>query len=98
MKEAAERQREAIFNKLAAEEKQRREEKDYVENMRNELQVELQEEKARAQERADYEKKIRQKEELQAAKDYQLKLVATIERVSRRSECALSCSPYNRMQ
>jgi len=34
------------------------------------------EERARAKEREDAEKKMRQKEELQAAKDYQLKLKA----------------------
>jgi hypothetical protein len=51
-------------------------EAEYVENLRNDLQVEELEEKARAKEKAEYEKRIRQKEELQAAKDYQLKLKA----------------------
>jgi hypothetical protein len=44
--------------------------------MRNDLHVEEQEEKARQQERDDYHKRMRQKAELQAAKDYQLKLKA----------------------
>jgi hypothetical protein len=39
MKEAAEAQREAIFQKLAAEEAARRAETEYVENMRNDLYV-----------------------------------------------------------
>ena len=64
MKEAAERQREAIFQKLAQEEEARRLAAESLEKMRNDLHVEEQEEKARAQERADFEKKIRQKEEL----------------------------------
>lgn len=37
MKEEAEAQRDAIFNRLAQEEKQRREEAEYVEGLRNEL-------------------------------------------------------------
>ena len=37
MKMAAEAQRDAIFKKLAAEEKARREEAEYVENLRNDL-------------------------------------------------------------
>ena len=39
MKEAAEAQRDAIFNRLAEEEAQRRREAEYIENLRNELQV-----------------------------------------------------------
>lgn len=39
MKEAAEAQRDAIFRKLADEEAARRAEAEYIENMRNELQV-----------------------------------------------------------
>jgi hypothetical protein len=54
MKEAAEAQREAIFQKLAAEEAARRAETEYVENMRNDLYVQETEEKARANERAEY--------------------------------------------
>jgi hypothetical protein len=44
--------------------------------MRNDLYVEEQEEKARNKERDEHHKRLRQKEELQAAKDYQLKLKA----------------------
>ena len=47
MKEAAEAQRNAIFDKLAGEEAARRQEAEYIEGLRNELQVEEQEEKAR---------------------------------------------------
>lgn len=76
MKEMAEQQREAIFQKLAREEAERKMEAEYVENLRNDLQLEEMEERARAKERSDYQKRISQKEELQAAKDYQLKLKA----------------------
>ena len=76
MKEAAEAQRDAIFKKLAAEESARREESEYVEGLRNNLQVEEMEEKYRAQERNEADKRYRQKMELQAAKDYQIKLKA----------------------
>lgn len=76
MKEAADAQRDAIFNKLAAEEAQRRAEAEYIENLRNDLQVQEMEEKARAAERAEAEKRYRQKQELQAAKDFQMKLKA----------------------
>lgn len=70
MKEAAEAQREAIFQKLAAEEAARRAETEYIENMRNDLYVQETEEKARAMERAEFEKRQRQKQELQEAKEY----------------------------
>jgi len=70
MKDAAEAQRDAIFRKLAAEEAARREEAEYVENLRNDLQVQEMEERARMIERQEAEKRQRQKEELQAAKDY----------------------------
>ena len=76
MKEQAEAQRDAIFNKLAKEEADRKAEFEYVENMRNELQVQEQEERARANERAEMEKRARQKEELISAKDYQMRLKA----------------------
>ena len=76
MKDAAEAQRDAIFQKLAAEEAARRAESEYVENLRNDLQVQEMEERYRAQERAEADKRQRQKEELQAAKDYQIKLKA----------------------
>lgn len=64
MKEAAEAQRDAIFRKLAEEEAARRAEKEYVENLRNDLQVEELEEKFRDAERNDAAKRQRQKEEL----------------------------------
>lgn len=48
MKEMAEAQRDAIFRKLAAEEAERRAESEYVEGLRNNLQVEEMEEKYRA--------------------------------------------------
>lgn len=51
MKEAAEAQREAIFDKLAGEEAERRAEMEYVENLRNNLQVEEMEERFRDAER-----------------------------------------------
>jgi len=47
MKEAAERQRDAIFQKLAKEEEERRLASESLEKMRNDLHVEEQEEKAR---------------------------------------------------
>ena len=47
MKMAAEAQRDAIFKKLAAEEAARREQAEYVENLRNDLQVQEMEEKYR---------------------------------------------------
>jgi hypothetical protein len=64
MKMAAEAQRDAIFRKLAAEEKARREESEYVENLRNDLQVQEMEEKYRNQEMSEAQKRQRQKEEL----------------------------------
>lgn len=64
MKMAAEAQRDAIFRKLAAEEKARREESEYVENLRNDLQVQDMEEKYRNQEYQEAQKRQRQKEEL----------------------------------
>ena len=44
--------------------------------MRNDLYVQETEEKARAMERAEFEKRQRQKQELQEAKEYQMKLKA----------------------
>lgn len=76
MKMQAEAQREAIFDKLALEEKERRDQQEYIENLRNNLQVEEMEERFRAQEREAAAKKISMREELQAAKDYQLQLKA----------------------
>ena len=57
MKMAAEAQRDAIFRKLAAEEKARREESEYVENLRNDLQVQEMEEKYRNQEMSEAQKR-----------------------------------------
>ena len=76
MKDQAEAQRDAIFNKLAEEERRRREQAEQIENMRNDLNMAEQEEKAKAAARAEAEKRLRQKQELQAAKDYQMKLKA----------------------
>ena len=56
--------------KLAAEEAGRRAEQEYIENLRNDLQVEEMEERARQQEREQAAKKNAQRMELQAAKDY----------------------------
>ena len=50
MKAQAEAQREAIFGKLAKEEADRRAEQEYIENLRNDLQVEEMEERFRVQE------------------------------------------------
>lgn len=50
MKADAEAQREAIFQKLAEEEAARRAEANYIENLRNNLQVEEMEERARKNE------------------------------------------------
>ena len=47
MKMAAEEQREEIFKKLAEEEAMRMAEKEYVEKLRNDLQMEMIEEKSR---------------------------------------------------
>jgi hypothetical protein len=76
MKASAEAQRDAIFQKLAEEERARREESEFIENMRNDLYVQEQEEKAQAHERAQAEKRLRQKQELQVAKEYQMRLKA----------------------
>jgi hypothetical protein len=57
MKEMAEAQREAIFTKLAQEEAERAAEAEYIENLRNNLQVELREEQFRANEREAADKK-----------------------------------------
>jgi len=59
MKEEAEAQREAIFQRLAREEAERRAEKEYVENLRNDLQVQEMEERARAAEFQMAEKRRR---------------------------------------
>jgi hypothetical protein len=58
MKEMAEAQRDAIFQKLAQEEAERRAQATYIENLRNDLQVEELEEKARA---AEYEENLKRR-------------------------------------
>lgn len=58
MKEQAEAQRDAIFQKLAQEEAERRAQATYIENLRNDLQVEELEEKARA---AEYEENLKRR-------------------------------------
>lgn len=50
MKNAAEAQREEIFQRIAEEEARRRAEKEYIENLRNDLQLQEIEMRARAQE------------------------------------------------
>ena len=64
LKAAAEEQREAIFQKLALEEAERRAESEYVENLRNELQGEEREERFRQAEREAEAKRLRQLQEL----------------------------------
>jgi len=66
-----EAQREEIFQKLKGEEQRRRAEKEYVENLRNELYLQEFEEQARQREREELEKRERQKQELLAAQEYQ---------------------------
>lgn len=51
LKAQAEAQREAIFQKLALEEAERRAQSEYIENLRNELDVEEREERYRQAER-----------------------------------------------
>lgn len=51
--------REGIFQKLKEEEEQRRAEKEYTENLRNELYLQEFEEQARQKEQADLEKRDR---------------------------------------
>ena len=66
--------REEIFQKLKDEEERRRAEKEYTENLRNELYLQEFEEQARAKERKEAEKRERIKMELLAAQDYQKRL------------------------
>ena len=86
MKDQAEAQREAIFQKLALEEAERRAQAEYIENLRIELQNEEAEERARLAEKEQEDKRLRQLHELQAAKDYQLKLKAERQAEERRME------------
>lgn len=58
MKEDAEAQRDAIFQKLAQEEAERRANATYIENLRNDLQVQEMEEKARA---AEYSENVKRR-------------------------------------
>jgi len=51
--------REEIFQKLKDEEERRRAEKEYIENLRNELYLQEFEEQARAKEREEAEKRER---------------------------------------
>lgn len=53
-----------IFKKLAEEEAARRAEAEYIENLRNDLVLQEMEEKARDNERAEAEKRLRQRQEL----------------------------------
>ena len=76
MKAEAEAQREALLQKLAAEEEARRSELEFQERLRNELYVQEKEEAALAQEAAEAERKRQVREELQAAKEFQLRLKA----------------------
>ena len=76
MKMEAEAIRDQIFQKLASEEEQRAAEKEFQEQLRNELYVQEGEEAAQAKERAEAEKRVRVREELQAAREYQLRLKA----------------------
>lgn len=76
LKAQAEEAREKIFLKLKEEEDARRAEEEFKENLRNELYMEETENAARAKERAEAEKRLRVREELQAAKDFQLRLKA----------------------
>lgn len=71
---------------MAAEEAERRAEQNYIEDLRNNLQVEEMEERARMQERDAAAKRNAQRLELQAAKDYQLKLKAERLEEERRME------------
>ena len=71
---------------MAAEEAERRAEQNYIEDLRNNLQVEEMEERARQNERDAAAKKNAQRLELQAAKDYQLKLKAERLEEERRME------------
>lgn len=86
MKMEAEAIRDQIFQKLAAEEEQRAAEKEFQEQLRNELYVQEGEEAAQAKERAEAEKRVRVREELQAAREYQLRLKAERQEEEKRME------------
>lgn len=76
MKQEAEALRDGIFQRLAAEEEIRAAEKMFQEQLRNDLYVQEGEEAAQAKERAEAEKRVAVREELQAAREYQLRLKA----------------------
>ena len=69
-KDAAADARDQIFKRLEAEEIQRRAQKEFQENLRNELYYQEGEEAAIQRERAEIEKRERIKQELQEAKDF----------------------------
>lgn len=85
-KDAAEEAREQIFRKLEGEEMQRRAEKEFKENLRNDLDMAEREEAQRAKERADMEKRERTKQELMEAKEFQMQLKAERAAEERRME------------
>lgn len=74
MKQEAEAIRDEIFKRLAAEEEQRAAEKMFQEQLRNDLYVQEGEEAAQMKEQAEAEKRVRVREELQAAREYQIRL------------------------
>lgn len=76
LKAQAEEVRDKIFQKLKAEEEQRRAEKEFQENLRNELYLQENEEAAKEKEAAELRKREQVRMELQAAKDFQLALKA----------------------
>lgn len=55
-KDQAEKERDQIFQQLAEQEKQRRQEEEYIENLRNDLYLEEKEEKARDAERKEQQR------------------------------------------
>lgn len=75
-KDAAEEARDAIFRRLEKEEMERKALREYQDNLRNELYFQEGEEAALAKERAEIEKRERVKQELQEAKDFQMRLKA----------------------
>ena len=74
MKAKAEEQRDEIFRRLCEEEAERRAKAEYLENLRNELSAHDAETRAKDQELREQAKKERQKAELQAAAEYDIKV------------------------
>jgi hypothetical protein len=66
-KEKIQLEKDKIFNQLCEQEAQRQAEKDYWENVRNELYLEQGNKKRKMEEKAEKEKKERQKEEMMAS-------------------------------